>query len=98
MGDEPGPKNQAIGVTEPLDCFHLLLPEDFYDKLLAETNRYASQQRELYSDHSPWNPVSKEELMAFVGLVIAMGIVSLPSLTDYWSMEPMHCASQLMKV
>jgi len=93
LRDEPGPKNQAIGVTEPLDCFHLLLPEDFYDKLIAETNRYASQQRELCNDHSPWNPVSREELMAFVGLVIAMGIVSLPSLTDYWSMEPMHCHS-----
>ena len=37
--------------------------------------------------------MSKEELMAFVGLVIAMGIVSLPSLTDYWSIEPMHCHS-----
>ena len=45
------------------------------------------------NDHSPWNPVSKEELMAFIGLVIAMGIVSLTSINDYWPTEPMHCHS-----
>ena len=88
-GDEPGPTNRAIGVTEPLDFFHLL-SEDFYDKLLVETNCYANQQRQVNNDHSPWNPVSKEELMAFIGFVIAMGIVSLPSINDYWSTEPMH--------
>ncbi len=76
-----------------MDCFHLFLSEDFYDQLLIETNRYANQQRQLNHDNSPWNPVSKEEIKAFIGLVIAMGIVSLPSINDYWSTEPMHCHS-----
>ena len=76
-----------MGVTEPFDCFHLLLSENFYDKLLVETNCYANQQKLVNNDDSPWNPVSKEELMAFIGLVIAMGIVSLPSISDYWSTE-----------
>ena len=46
LGDEPGPKNQAIGVAEPLNFFHLL-SEDFYDKLLVETYSYANLQREV---------------------------------------------------
>ena len=92
LGNEPGPNNQAIGVTEPSDFFHLL-PEDFYDKLLLETNCYANQQRQVINDHSPWNPVSKKEVVALIGLVVAMGIVSLPSINDYWSTEPMNCNS-----
>ena len=92
-GDIPGPINEAIGITDPLELFHLLIPDDFYDEILVETNRYAEQQRQLKNDTSPWNPISKEELKAFIGLIIAMGIISLPDSYDYWSTEPMMCHS-----
>lgn len=61
---------------------------DLYDELLIQTNLYANQQREAQNDTSVWTPISKEELMAFVGINIAMGIVSLPTLNDYWSTDP----------
>ncbi len=93
VGNVHGPKNEALGVTDILKIFHLLLPEDFYEHVLVETNRYAQQQRELKNDTSDRNPVSKEELMAFIGLNIAMGIVSLPETHDYWSTDPMLCHS-----
>ncbi len=85
-GREPGPIGNAEGIHDPLECLHLFLPKEFYDKLLIETNRYADQQR--VNDTNPWKPVSMEELMAFIGINIAMGIISLPSLDDYWSVEP----------
>ena len=76
-----------------MSCFHLLLSEQFYDNLLTETNQYAHQQRTLKNDTSPWNPVSREELMAFIGINIAMGIISLPCVDDYWSTDPILCHS-----
>ena len=79
------PIGDAVGVTDPL---HLLLPDEFYDQLLVETNCYAIQQREEKNNFNLWSPVTKEELMAFVGLNIAMGIISLPSIDDYWSTDP----------
>ena len=65
-----------------------MIPEQFYDTILKESNRYAEQQRALKNDTSEWNPICKEELMAFIGINIAMGIISLPSLDDYWSTDP----------
>ncbi len=92
-GDLPGPSGDAVGVTDPVSCFLLLLPQQFYDTLLIETNRYADQQRALKNDGSSWNPITREELMAFIGVNIAMGIISLPCLDDYWSTDPILCHS-----
>ena len=53
----------------------------------VETNRYAS----TYIDNNPssraWSDTTVEELKAFVGLLILMGIVRLPRLELYWSMN-----------
>ena len=87
-GGDPGPAGRAVGIIEPLECFHLLLPDQFYNDLLVETNRYAQQQRAKKNDTTQWSPLSKEELMAFIGINIAMGIVSLHSLDNYWSTDP----------
>ena len=32
--------------------------------------------------------LSKEELLAFIGVIMAMGVVQLPSADDYWSIDP----------
>ena len=53
-----------------------------------QTNLYATQQRALKNITKPWNPVTKPELMAFIGLNIAMGIVKLPELRNYWTTNP----------
>ena len=37
---------------------------------------------------TPFVPITKAELMAFVGINIAMGVVSLPSLKHYWTTNP----------
>ena len=76
-GGVPGPTGLALGVTNPVDCFHLFLSSDIYDELLVQTNLYADQQRAAKNDTSRWTPISKEELMAFIGINIAMGIVYL---------------------
>ena len=49
---------------------------------------YAEQQRAAKNDNSPWSPITKEELMAFIGVIVAMGVVQLLSADDYWSIDP----------
>ena len=86
-GDLPNPKGIAIGVTDPLACFHLFLPHEVYDDILYQTNLYATQEKAKKGDTKPWTPITKPELMAFIGMNIAMGIVSLPTLKQYWSTD-----------
>ena len=33
-----GPAGIAVGVTDPLQCFHLFLPPELYDDILQQTN------------------------------------------------------------
>ena len=34
LGSMPGPTNEAVGVMNILECFHLFLPKDFYDGMV----------------------------------------------------------------
>ena len=45
-----------------------------------------TQQRALKGDTRPFTPINKAELMAFIGLNIAMGIVSLPAIRNWWNL------------
>ena len=66
MGDLTGPKGEAIGVRSQVECFLLFLSSDVYDEILTQSNLHAEQQRAAKNDNSPWSPITKEELMAFV--------------------------------
>ena len=64
---------------------HLFTPVQIWGcdtfKLIAEqTNLYATQK-----GTSPWENVSEDEMKAFFGIQVSMGLVRLPSLHDYWS-------------
>ena len=72
----------------PVECFLLFMTSALHDEILAQSNLYADQQRAAKDDQSPWTPITKEELMAFIGINIAMGIISLPTMDDYWSTDP----------
>ena len=37
------------------------------------------------SMYSTWRPVTIDEMKAFVGVILNMGIIQLPDLKDYWS-------------
>ena len=51
---------------------------------------YADQCRAtgVPSPSNLWFAISMEEMLAFLGMHIAIGIISLPSLHDFWSTEP----------
>ena len=49
---------------------------------MEETNRYAASHVD-----SQWTPVTTEELCAYMGFMMLMGLVKLPSIYDYWQRD-----------
>ena len=78
----PGPSATAMQLENPLDYLLFLLGEDMFELIATESNRYAHQMG-IDDFHT-----TSAEIAAFVGLNIAMGIVNLPRLNDYWSTNP----------
>ena len=78
----PGP--QVPLPHDPLGLFSLF----FYDTLLSliveETNRYAEQC--LRGKDKQWS-TNAEEIRAYLGFAILMGINRLPEIRDYWSTD-----------
>ena len=56
---------------------------------MEQTNVYAQQ---VYASEkcpkTPWRDVSLEEMLAFLGMNITMGVVNLHELHMYWSTNP----------
>jgi len=57
---------------------------DFYNKVAEETNKYAaSSQRKAGTVDNNWEDTSAEEIQAYIGILIYMGLVDLPEIEDY---------------
>ena len=82
----PGPNTALPNEAKGVDYFKEFWDQALIDKLTAETNRYAQQQRLFWPPArfvAKWKPVQKEEMLAFLGLCLAMGIQKLPQRHDY---------------
>lgn len=90
-----GPCVSEIESWEPLDLFlsHLQLSptqkqqhpdcSDIIDLLVSKTNLYARDENQ----NSRWkygDDVTRDEILAFIGVHILMGITVKPQLSDYW--------------
>lgn len=63
------------------EIFFLFLTSTIMEIIVEETNRYAT----TFLGNRPWTPITIEELSAYLGFVILMGIVKLPAISDYWA-------------
>ncbi|XP_040072344.1 piggyBac transposable element-derived protein 4-like [Ixodes scapularis] len=63
----------------PADVFLELVPEDFIEDIVFQTNLYATQTGKAFS------PTNKEEIKTFLAINMLMGIKKLPSYRDFWS-------------
>jgi hypothetical protein len=63
----------------PIDVFELFFSADLQEEIVRESNRYAKQ---VMGDqqYQSWTPITVEELKAFFGFSILMGVNHLPSL------------------
>ena len=84
--DQPGPIHQLKDDATPIEFFHLLWEPSFFQLLADQTNLYARQKQTTRPDRR-WHPTSPEEMMAFVGVNIIMGIDHKPEISNYWSTD-----------
>jgi len=83
----PGPVHQLPQDATPLDFFSLFWETAFFQRLADETNLYARQKIELKPDKK-WYPTTADEMRAFIGVNIIMGIDKKPTIYQYWLTDP----------
>ncbi|KAB0805358.1 hypothetical protein PPYR_02328 [Photinus pyralis] len=74
----------------PIKFFELFITEDVIDNIVNQTNMYAAQVlvSKTISRHSrlnQWKNTDSNEMKKFFGLLLWMGLVRYPKLSDYWS-------------
>ena len=75
-----GPK---VSIPEsPSDTFQLMFTPGFLDTIVTQTNLYA---KEVMGEdkYRSWVKITREELRAYIGFCILMGINHLPAMDDY---------------
>ena len=79
-----GINRPAATAESVLDHFLLFFPLHVVDKIVDETNTYYQQLRsEKQLSGEPFE-TTREELLAFLGINLAMGLAKLPTIEYYW--------------
>lgn len=77
----------------PADFYALLVTEHVLNKIVMYTNAYAINKVSLSNEASKaarirgWFPTNLAEIKRFFGLILYMGIVRLPKISDYWTKD-----------
>ena len=73
----------------PCDTFELLFTPTLLDDIVEQSNLHA---KEVMGDEkfNSWVKITREEIKAYLGFCVLMGINHLPALDDYWSKDPMY--------
>lgn len=70
----------------PLDIFSLLITDDIINHIVFQTNLYAEQK--FTAKGKSYKRTNSDEIRAFLGLNLLMGIKQYPSYRDHWSTAP----------
>ena len=82
------PFTEAVGPTfdipaSPCEVFQHFFTNEICSMITQQTNLYASQVMGA-ERYSTWEKVTVDELRAYFGFSILMGLVQLPAINDYW--------------
>ena len=91
---EPGPHfDSNPDVLQPIDVFEEFFDSAMVDNIVVETNRYAQERVTALGDRHPssrlrkWSDTTRAEVLVFVMLLLAMGTLQQPEMTDHWSSD-----------
>ena len=88
-----GPVHSLPLDTTPLDYFHLFRGSDFSQLLSDQTNLYA-EQRQRVKPNRRWYPTTPEEMRAFIGINVMMGIDRKPEVHHSSAMQAFRQCSR----
>lgn len=91
-GVRPAGPHITSNITEPLHFFKLYFTDELINEIIDETNRYAKSKLKgkILSNRSiwkNWRDVSREEVQAFIAVILNMGTMELANIQEYWSMD-----------
>ena len=84
--------------------FEVLVDKEIIDMIVNATNGYATKtliEREDTPSTSrlhSWNPTDSEEISKFLGVVMYMGVIKMPRISDYWKTDEFHKNSFVPKI
>ncbi len=83
------------GTINPIDCYRHFITDEVISLMVRETNRYVEQYLLTHkpskrSKNLQWEPITNEEMLKFLGIVIEMGLVQMPKLDYYWSKSQLY--------
>lgn len=67
------------------EIFFLFFTSSILEHIVEESNRYAAVC--MGDRFHTWQPITVDELCAYLGFMLLMGIVNLPSIYDYWKKD-----------
>ena len=70
-----------------LDYFNVIFGKNTIERTVEQTNLYVVQKKP--GESYKWSDKTELEICYFLGIVIALGVHPLPSLSDYWSNDPL---------
>lgn len=99
----PEIKQPFAHTAAEIDYFKSLLSRDIINNIVIQTNLYANQERvdprtKASKKTKNWTDTSAEEIEAFIGMLIIMGIHRLPHVSNYWSSDPILGVESVSKV
>lgn len=76
----------------PADFYCFLVPDEVFQKIVDDTNQFAinriaTRQASKAARIRNWSPTNLPEMKSFFALILFMGLVKLPKLSDYWSKD-----------
>ncbi|XP_007548905.1 piggyBac transposable element-derived protein 4-like [Poecilia formosa] len=79
----PGPQIDGLAPYSPKELFLLFFSADTVKTICDNTNKYAAKNQARGKKYK-WVKINTDELYKFLGLLIYMSLVQLPSVQDYW--------------
>ena len=70
------------------EIFFLFFTSSILEHIVEQSNRYAAQCKG--EQFETWQPITVEELCAYLGFMVLMGIARLPCLRDYWKKDVIY--------
>ncbi|XP_057694797.1 uncharacterized protein LOC130917423 [Corythoichthys intestinalis] len=79
----PGPQVNRDHAYTPKELFDLFFTSSTLMNMCKHTNQYGRVRKEI-GKKFVWTDTTVEELEKFIGLLLYMSLVSLPTVQDYW--------------
>ena len=97
---EPGPTFELPPHAREIEYFYKFIPPELIRLAVTETNKYAAYHQRYIAKtiNKRWTVVQFNDMSAFLGMIVCMGVHRMPALEDYWSSNKILQVSGIAEV